>query len=145
MWKVSILLLLYTAAGVRSEFLMSFVDVSRPTVHCKVRLLSSPKAWLFSFKGLVRHCVYHTTWVLFIGWCLLASSQCIAISCWAICLAFEAWLATFDGQLHASSLASHIHIKHGLRVRRTLAPWDPPHNYTRYCIPKRDWHTYNAR
>ena len=34
------LLLLYTAAGVRSEFLLSFVDVSRPTVHCKVLFLS---------------------------------------------------------------------------------------------------------
>ena len=55
------LLLLFTAAGVRSEFLLSFIDVSRPTVHCKVLLLSSPKAWLVSFKGLVRHCVYHTT------------------------------------------------------------------------------------
>ena len=43
---VYMLLLLYTAAEVRSEFLLSSVDVSRPTVHCKVLLLSSPKAWL---------------------------------------------------------------------------------------------------
>ena len=59
------LLLLFTAAdGVWSEFLLSFVDVSRPTVHCKVLLFSSPeallvldpKAWLVCFKGLVRHC-----------------------------------------------------------------------------------------
>ena len=51
------LLLLVTAAdGVWSEFLLSFVDVSRPTVHCKVLLFSSPNAWLVCFKGLVRHC-----------------------------------------------------------------------------------------
>ena len=50
------LLLLYTAAGVQSEFLLSFDDVSRLTVHCKVILLSCPKAWLVSFNGLVRHC-----------------------------------------------------------------------------------------
>ena len=31
---------------VRSEFLLSFVYVSRPTVHCKELLLSGPKAWL---------------------------------------------------------------------------------------------------
>ena len=36
------LLLLCTAAGVQSEFLSSFVDVSRPTVYCKVLLLSKP-------------------------------------------------------------------------------------------------------
>ena len=42
------LLLLYTAAAVRSEFLLSFVDVSRHMVHCEVVLLSSPKAWLIS-------------------------------------------------------------------------------------------------
>ena len=58
-WQVW-LLLLYTAARVQSEFLLSFVDVFRPTVHCKVLLLSSPKAWLVSFNGLVRHCAYHT-------------------------------------------------------------------------------------
>ena len=36
--------LLYTAAGVRPEFLLSFVDVCRPMVHCKVLLLSSSLA-----------------------------------------------------------------------------------------------------
>ena len=59
--------LLYTAAGVGPEFLLSFVDVSRTTVHCKVVLLSSPKVWLVSFNGLVRHRVYHTAWVLLVG------------------------------------------------------------------------------
>ena len=65
--SVYMLLLLYTAAGVRSEFFLSFVDVSWPTVHYKVLLLSSPKAWLVSFNGLGRHCVHHTTWVLLVG------------------------------------------------------------------------------
>ena len=55
--SVDMLLLLFTAAdGVWSEFLLSFVDVSRPTVHCKVLLLSRPKAWLVCFKELVRRC-----------------------------------------------------------------------------------------
>ena len=51
-------------AGVQSDFLLSFVDVSMPMVHCKVLLLSSSKAWLVTLNGLVRYCVYHTTWVL---------------------------------------------------------------------------------
>ena len=45
MEKLIIICYISTAAGVRCEFLLSFVDVSRPTVHCKVLLLSSPKAW----------------------------------------------------------------------------------------------------
>ena len=64
------LLLLYTAAGVRSEFLLSFDDMSRPTVHCKLLLVSSPKAWLVSFKVGQTLCIpYH---VGFVSWCLLA-------------------------------------------------------------------------
>ena len=87
------LLLLYTAAGVQSEFLLSFVDASRPTVHCKV---SSPKAWLVSFNRLVRHCVYHTTWVLLVGVSWSAHSVLQGLV-GHFAFAFKAWLAPFHG------------------------------------------------
>ena len=105
------LLLLYTAAGVRSEFLLSFVYVSRPMVHCKVLLLSSPKAWLVSFNGLVRYCVYHTTWVLLVGvsWTAHGVLQGLV---GLFAFAFEAWLAPFNGccllRPRTSSYTSHM-------------------------------------
>ena len=103
------LLLLYAAAGVRSEFLLSFVDVSRRTVHCKVLLLSSPKAWLVS--GLVRYCVYHNTWVLLVGvsWTAHGVFQDLV---GLFAFAFETWLAPFNGccllRPRTSSYTSHM-------------------------------------
>ena len=102
------LLLLYTAAGVRSELLLSSVDLSRPTVHCKVLWVSSPKAWLVSFNRLVKHCVYHihTTWVLVVGvsWPARSALQGLV---GLFAFAFKAWLAPFDGQLCAACVAGH--------------------------------------